>query len=392
MGDLTLNPNLVAQSYDTNKNKVIDELKIKPEAMERIDTDKNGQVSVGELASGIGNDRVLIKDGQVHAAKGSLTIPNLFQDVENVNNMARNTLSRTDAFWNTPEPSFPRKDNFYYNQTVWNSEGAERAYNKAVNAYNASPTDHAYPNKSDYQKDVRKFDQSGYNTAKNNYYSQLAAYKQDLLLDKALLVNTLQNAIQTTDDGNVQNIARRALDNQQYRDFGNIMSAAFDEGHSFKAQYETDRMLLRNAVFNIADVTEFTQPSKSVGMANQQIKGAAAALETEQNAINANVGDNVKKAQEHIDKINNGWMPFKKMRVESVEKKIAEVKSFDTAKPTENLAQVAKQTYETAVNAMDWNSINEARNISQKAGSEHNQVYNIQDQAEKETKKINKLK
>jgi len=358
MGDLTLNPNLVAKSFDANKNGVVsDDLKVHPEAMERIDANKDGKVSVEELASGIGNDRVVVKDGQVKPAKGSLNIPNLFKDVENCNAMARNTLSRTDAFWNTSEPLYPNKDNFYYTDA----------------------------------NGKQKFDKTGYNTAKDNYYRQLADYKQDLVLDRALLVNTLQNMIQTTDDGNVQRIARNALDNQQWRDITNMFGNITGEGQSYKRQYETDRMLLRNAVYNIASITEFTQPSETVKKANQQVNSALNAVVNEQNTIDSKLKENIDKANKKIEEINNGWMPFKGMRTKSVENKIGEAKAFSTQGSMQQVENLAKQAYEAGVQATNWDSVDDARNIAHKTQGINNEAYNVQEKAKAEIKKIEKL-
>lgn len=78
MSDLTFNAALVAKSFDANNNnQVQDDIKFSAAALAKVDTDKNGQVSVAELTTAIEKDAVVISNGAANVPKGKVTIANI---------------------------------------------------------------------------------------------------------------------------------------------------------------------------------------------------------------------------------------------------------------------------------------------------------------------------
>jgi hypothetical protein len=78
MSDLTFSAALVAKSFDANNNnQVQDDVKFSAAALAKVDTDKNGQVSVAELTTAIETDKVVISNGQANVPKGKVTIANI---------------------------------------------------------------------------------------------------------------------------------------------------------------------------------------------------------------------------------------------------------------------------------------------------------------------------
>ncbi|MBC7545985.1 MAG: hypothetical protein H7338_24920 [Candidatus Sericytochromatia bacterium] len=78
MSDLTFAANLVAKSFDTNKNgQVQDDVTFTPAALAKVDSDKNGQVSVAELTAAIETDSIVISGGAASIPKGKVTVPNI---------------------------------------------------------------------------------------------------------------------------------------------------------------------------------------------------------------------------------------------------------------------------------------------------------------------------
>lgn len=114
MGDLTLNPNLVAKAYDTNKDgKVSDNLNISKDTRTINALGGDSDVTVEELANALSNDSVIVQNGTVISTNGSVRIPNLFGDAKQVNEMASNALFKTSS-WNLTYPVKPDPEDYYY--------------------------------------------------------------------------------------------------------------------------------------------------------------------------------------------------------------------------------------------------------------------------------------
>jgi hypothetical protein len=75
---LTFTAALVAKSFDANNNgQVQDEVKFAAAALAKVDTDKNGQVSVAELTTAIESDSLIISNGEAKLPKGKVTVANI---------------------------------------------------------------------------------------------------------------------------------------------------------------------------------------------------------------------------------------------------------------------------------------------------------------------------
>lgn len=71
-GNINLsNQQWLVKSFDSNKNGIMDELKVDPQVRDKVDTDNDGQVTQNELLSAIKSDAVEINKGTIVANKGS---------------------------------------------------------------------------------------------------------------------------------------------------------------------------------------------------------------------------------------------------------------------------------------------------------------------------------
>ncbi len=71
-GNINLsNQQWLVKSFDSNKNGVMDELKVDPQVRGQVDTDNDGQITQNELLSAIKSDAVEINKGTIVANKGS---------------------------------------------------------------------------------------------------------------------------------------------------------------------------------------------------------------------------------------------------------------------------------------------------------------------------------
>ena len=90
------NFNLLARSLDKNKDGVINELQMSNDVKNRIDSDKNGQVSTKELASALRSDTVEVSRGQINHGRGFNIHTEGLETLKNVNRIANK--STTYAF------------------------------------------------------------------------------------------------------------------------------------------------------------------------------------------------------------------------------------------------------------------------------------------------------
>jgi hypothetical protein len=71
-GNINLsNQQWLVKSFDSNKNGVMDELKVDPQVRDKVDTDNDGKITQNELLSAIKSDAVEINQGTIVANKGS---------------------------------------------------------------------------------------------------------------------------------------------------------------------------------------------------------------------------------------------------------------------------------------------------------------------------------
>jgi len=92
MGNIALsNQQWLVKSFDTNNNGIMDELKVDPRALAKIDADGDGQVSAQELVAGLKADSVEISQGTIQESRGSKIFVNGLETLKNVNSTARNS-------------------------------------------------------------------------------------------------------------------------------------------------------------------------------------------------------------------------------------------------------------------------------------------------------------
>jgi len=101
MSDM-LNPanyNLIARSFDSNKNGILDELKASPEIKQRVDLDGDGNISTGELAQGLRVDAVEIQNGNLVEGKGLSVSVRDVEDLRQIRRIADNSIPSAIGFY-----------------------------------------------------------------------------------------------------------------------------------------------------------------------------------------------------------------------------------------------------------------------------------------------------
>lgn len=90
-GNINLsNQQWLVKSFDSNKNGIMDELKVDPQVRGKVDTDNDGQVTQGELLSAIKSDAVEINKGTIVANKGGHIYTEGLETLKNVRSTAQN--------------------------------------------------------------------------------------------------------------------------------------------------------------------------------------------------------------------------------------------------------------------------------------------------------------
>lgn len=78
------NHQFLVKSFDTNKNGTMDELQVDDRVGQRVDTDRNGQISNQELTSALQTDAVEINQGRIVESKGKQIFTNGLETLKNV--------------------------------------------------------------------------------------------------------------------------------------------------------------------------------------------------------------------------------------------------------------------------------------------------------------------
>ena len=118
------NQEWLVRSFDSNNNKVMDELKVDPRVKDKVDTDKDGQISSGELVSALKADAVEISQGTITESKGMQLFTNGLETLKNVHATATNSWGHvfTPTFFQ--DDTLPER----YNKLV----DSNRAYTSAI--------------------------------------------------------------------------------------------------------------------------------------------------------------------------------------------------------------------------------------------------------------------
>ncbi len=343
MSGLTFNSGLVAKSYDTNNDGVVsDNLKVRQDQKTISALGGSDKVSVGQLANAIGNNSVIVKNGEIFAPANAIKIPVMYQDIQAVHDVASNALSSTSSWGHTYVPSYPRE--------------------------------------SDFQGPAQ------YKEAVSNYNSAVRSYREDIKTDRAVLVNALNNISYTTNNPQIKNMVNTAIRNTAMND---ILGMAINERNNTVIM--EDRNSLRSALTSISDMTQFTQPSRSIGIVNKEIESANNNLVTEETNIKTKLPAAVAQTEKEIADVKaHAWF-FKGRRVEGKENDIKEIKGYSTASGVAGLTQLARANYELGVSVLDGFSIEDARGISQSTLQNERQVNQIGEKAAREAKKIDKM-
>lgn len=114
----------LVQSLDKNNNHVMDELKVDPQVQEKVDTNRDGQISRQELTSALQNDLVEIRQGTITASKGGQIFTHGLETLKNVHITASRSWGHVFA------PSFFSDDTLAerYDKLV----ASNRAYISAI--------------------------------------------------------------------------------------------------------------------------------------------------------------------------------------------------------------------------------------------------------------------
>ncbi len=88
-GNINLsNQQWLVKSFDSNKNGVMDELKVDAQVRDKVDTDNDGSITQGELLSALKADAVEINKGTIVANKGSHIYTEGLETLKNVRSTA----------------------------------------------------------------------------------------------------------------------------------------------------------------------------------------------------------------------------------------------------------------------------------------------------------------
>ncbi len=119
-GNINLsNQQWLVKSFDTNKNGVMDELKVDPQARGKVDTNNDGQVSQGELVGALKSDAVEINQGTITTKKpGNIYVEGL-ETLKNVRTTAKNNWGHV------------------YTPTLWQDDTIDERFNKLVDSNRA---------------------------------------------------------------------------------------------------------------------------------------------------------------------------------------------------------------------------------------------------------------
>lgn len=118
------NQQWLVRSLDKNNNNVMDELKVDPRVQDKVDTDKDGQISRNELTSALQSDAVEINRGVITENKGMQIYTKGLETLKNVHTTASNSWGHVFT------PSFFQDDTLgeRYNKLV----DSNRAYTSAI--------------------------------------------------------------------------------------------------------------------------------------------------------------------------------------------------------------------------------------------------------------------
>lgn len=120
------NAEWLVRSLDRNNNQVMDELQADAPIKQRIDSDKNGEISAAELSSALRSDLVEVRQGVIQTGKGFRIHVEGLETLKNVNATAKNGISNVHVWTPTLYSDDNSRDRYY------KLLESNRAYDRAV--------------------------------------------------------------------------------------------------------------------------------------------------------------------------------------------------------------------------------------------------------------------
>lgn len=107
------NAEWLVRSFDRNNNKVMDELQADANIKNKVDTDKNGEISASELTNAIKADAVEVRQGVIQESKGFRVYVEGLETLKNVNATAKNGVSSVHVWTPTIYSDDNSRDRYY---------------------------------------------------------------------------------------------------------------------------------------------------------------------------------------------------------------------------------------------------------------------------------------
>jgi hypothetical protein len=107
------NSEWLVRSFDRNNNKVMDELQVDGNIKNKVDTDKNGEISSSELSNAIKADAVEVRQGVIQESKGFRVFVEGLETLKSVNATAKNGVSSAHVWAPTVYSDDNSRDRYY---------------------------------------------------------------------------------------------------------------------------------------------------------------------------------------------------------------------------------------------------------------------------------------
>ena len=293
------NFNLLARSLDKNKDGVINELQMSNDVKNRIDSDKNGQVSTKELASALRSDTVEVSRGQINHGRGFNIHTEGLETLKNVNRIANKSTTYAFQSSYTELKGSARVDaiksnNREYSMAIRQMESSLRSINEVTRYGNDSISNNVQSisrnalNDVSYTRMVDFFNTVLDNPNSNSIYndpfsnspggpsgepdtSGLEAQNQNLRYAYQTLNNALRNVESSTDKLPDVKQSIRSTDNSITSAFNNISAIRSDT----QTPTQVKQKLYVRADGENAKVTGRALPYAGVGAGIGAVAGGA---------------------------------------------------------------------------------------------------------------------
>ncbi|MEZ0368453.1 MAG: hypothetical protein ACAI44_05120 [Candidatus Sericytochromatia bacterium] len=322
MTDLPINPQLVARSYDSNRDgKVSDNLKVRQDAETLRAVGGDADVSVDELANALKNDNVIIKDGEIQANPNvTLRVPLMLDGYGGAQQIAAQAIGHSQTYVRSPEK-------------LIDSRAGE------------------YDRKS-YEAKINEVSGAHHEISRQAFDSLHQLRRQAFDLKDPNLDRLLESA-------------SRAIDNSpKYPDSGDYEINRLVYAKSQEQHIKT----IQAAFKTVSDyLNKFEQPLSSARSANSAINSAQKQVDREKQAV-ANKDKAVSQLNTEIKEIKESYNPFfRETRMDSRKEKIktinTQVDAYSVNSRQEKLEKLARQNYENVVKALDGYDFKEGAEI-----------------------------